>query len=71
MAEHKQAIFDSEEAELEARLQVIKRQLEAKRTEKLALTLLGENRADDLNQERSRLSALRGVDNEVSDVFGD
>jgi circadian clock protein KaiC len=62
MAKHKQAIFDTEEAELEARLQVVKRQLEVKRTEKLALTLLGENRVDDLNHEHSLLSVLRGVD---------
>jgi circadian clock protein KaiC len=62
MAKHKQAILDREEAELEARLQLIQRQLEVKRTEKSALTLLGENRAGDLDHERSRLSVLRGVD---------
>jgi circadian clock protein KaiC len=62
MAKHKKAILDIEEAELEARLQMIQRQLEVKRTEKLALTLLGENRAGDLDHERSRLSVLRGVD---------
>jgi len=41
---------------------MIQRQLEVKRTEKVALTLLGENQASDLDLERNGLSVLRGVD---------
>jgi circadian clock protein KaiC len=62
LAKHKEAILDTEEAELEARLHVVQRQLEVKRTEKLALTRLGTNRANDQTRGRNQLQELRGVD---------
>ena len=62
ITKHKQDILDTEEAELEARLHVVQRQLDVKRTEKHALTRLGANRAEDLTRGRSELRELRGVD---------
>jgi circadian clock protein KaiC len=62
ITKHKQDILDTEEAELEARLHVVQRQLDVKRTEKQALTRLGVHRAEDLTRGSSQLRELRGVD---------
>jgi circadian clock protein KaiC len=62
MAKYKQGIIDTEEAELEARLHVVQRQLDVKRAEKQVLTRLGLSRAEELTNGRTRLDVLRGVD---------
>jgi circadian clock protein KaiC len=64
VAQHKQAILDTKEAELQARLQTLQHELEVNHTEKLALTLQGANLAGTLNKDHTRLSILRGVDKE-------
>jgi circadian clock protein KaiC len=62
IAHRRQAVIDTEEAELEIRLNAVQRQLDLKRAEKVSLAQLAVNRTGALTAEANQLRAPRGID---------
>jgi circadian clock protein KaiC len=61
-AQKMQVALDDEEAEIEARIKSSQRELEAKRSERRALSRVASDRTNAVNNGRNHLGELRGVD---------